>query len=50
MILTYKYRLKGKRTIRQLKQLAFACNQVWNFCAQPRVDGSREGDKCQVIG
>src|SRR3990172_9413 len=34
MILAYKYRLKGKRKVRQLQQLAWAVNQVWNFCAQ----------------
>jgi putative transposase len=32
MILTYKYRLKGKRTVRQQRQFAWAVNQVWNFC------------------
>jgi putative transposase len=34
MILTYKYRLKGKRTIRQQRRYAWAVNQVWNFCVQ----------------
>lgn len=34
MILTYKYRLKGKRSTRQLRRYAWAVNQVWNFCAQ----------------
>jgi putative transposase len=34
MILTYKYRLKGKRAGRQLRRFAFAANQVWNFCVQ----------------
>ena len=34
MILTYKYRLKGKRSERQLRRLTWATNQVWNFCVQ----------------
>ena len=34
MILTYKYRLKGKRSARQLRRLAFQSNQVWNYCVQ----------------
>lgn len=34
MILTYKYRLKGKRSARQLRRFAWAVNQVWNFCVQ----------------
>lgn len=34
MILTYKYRLKGKRASRQLLRFAWASNQVWNFCVQ----------------
>jgi putative transposase len=34
MILTYKYRLKGKRAVRQLRRFAWAANQVWNFCVQ----------------
>jgi len=32
MVLTYKYRLKGKRTVRVLRRHAFAVNQVWNYC------------------
>ena len=32
--LTYKYRIKGKRSIRLLKRYAWACNQCWNFCVQ----------------
>lgn len=32
MILTYKYKLKGKRTVRQLRRYSYACNQVWNYC------------------
>jgi len=32
MILTYKYRLKGKRSCRQLRRMAWATNQVWNYC------------------
>lgn len=34
MILTYKYRLKGKRSCRQNRRFAWAANQVWNFCVQ----------------
>jgi IS605 OrfB family transposase len=34
MILTYKYRLKGKRSARQLRRFSWAVNQVWNFCVQ----------------
>jgi putative transposase len=34
MILTYKYRLKGKRTARQLRRFTWAANQVWNYCVQ----------------
>ena len=34
MILTYKYQLKGKRTVRQLRRFAWAVNQVWNYCVQ----------------
>ena len=34
MILTYKYRLKGKRCHRQLRRFAWATNQVWNYCVQ----------------
>jgi putative transposase len=33
VILTYRYRLKGKRTARQLRRYSWAANQVWNFCA-----------------
>jgi IS605 OrfB family transposase len=41
MILTYKYRLKGKRTVRQLRRFAFAANQVWNFCVATQKDTQR---------
>ncbi len=34
MILTYKYRQKGKRCARQFRRFAWAVNQVWNFCEQ----------------
>ena len=34
MVLTYKYRLKGKRCARQLRHFSWATNQVWNFCVQ----------------
>jgi len=30
--LTFKYRVKGKRSARLLRRYAFAANQVWNFC------------------
>ena len=33
-MLTYKYRLKGKRAVRQLRRLAFQSTQVWNYCVQ----------------
>jgi IS605 OrfB family transposase len=32
MILTYKYRLKGHRVARSLREFSWAVNQVWNFC------------------
>jgi transposase len=34
MILTHKYRLKGKRSVRKLRRHRWACNQVWNYCVQ----------------
>ena len=34
MILTLKYRLKGKRRGRYLRQFCRAVNLVWNFCVQ----------------
>lgn len=34
MILTYKYRLKGKRPRRQLRRYAWAVNRVWNYCVE----------------
>src|SRR5580765_5271813 len=34
MILTYKYLLKGKRCVRQLRRFSWAVNQVWNFSVQ----------------
>jgi putative transposase len=34
MIITYKYRLKGKRGCRQLRRFSWAANQVWNYCVQ----------------
>lgn len=41
MILTYKYRLKGKRTERQLRRFAWAINQVWNFCVATQRETQR---------
>jgi IS605 OrfB family transposase len=41
MILTYKYRLKGKRAARQLRRYAWAVNQVWNFCVQTQKTTQR---------
>jgi hypothetical protein len=43
MILTYKYRLKGKRAARQLRRFAYLTNQVWNYCVatQRRVQRAR---------
>lgn len=34
MKLTYKYRIKGKRSIRLLRGHARAVNQVWNYCVE----------------
>jgi len=34
VIITYKYRLKGRRTARKLRRYAWAVNQVWNYCVQ----------------
>ena len=34
MTLTYKYPLKGFRITRQLRQLAWSVNQVWNYCVE----------------
>lgn len=33
-ILTYKYRLKGRRSVRQLRRFAYLTSQVWNYCVQ----------------
>jgi putative transposase len=41
VILTYKYRLKGKRATRQLRRYAWACNQVWNFCVETQKNTQR---------
>lgn len=41
MILTYKYRLKGKRAARQLRRFAWVINQVWNFCVQTQKKTQR---------
>jgi putative transposase len=41
-LLTYKYRLKGKRCARQLRRAAWAVNQVWNFCAQTQRQAQRQ--------
>lgn len=32
--LTYKYAVKGKRSVRLLRRYAFSVNQVWNFCVE----------------
>lgn len=42
MTLTYKYRLKGKRSKRQLRRFAWAVNQVWNFCVQTQRKVQRD--------
>lgn len=41
-LVTYKYRLKGKRCARQLRRAAWAVNQVWNFCAQTQRQAQRQ--------
>jgi putative transposase len=41
MTLTYKYRLKGKRSARILRRHAWAVNQTWNFCAQAQRAAQR---------
>lgn len=41
MILAYKYRLKDRRAIKQLSQLAWAANQVWNFCVATQKETQR---------
>jgi len=42
MILTYKYKLKGKRAVRQLRAYANACNFVWNFCVKTQKKTQRD--------
>jgi len=41
MLLTYKYRLKGKRAERALRRHTFAINQVWNFCVATQREAQR---------
>ena len=38
MILTYKYRIKDRRARKALRQHAWACNQVWNWCVAQQRD------------
>src|ERR1035437_8643307 len=38
MILTYKYRIKDRRTSRVLAGHAIAVNQVWNYCNALQCD------------
>jgi putative transposase len=38
MFLTYKYRLKDRSARKQLRQHAYAVNQVWNYCAAQQRD------------
>lgn len=38
MILTYKYKLKGRRAARLLAQHAIAVNQAWNYCVAYQRD------------
>lgn len=41
-IVTYRYRLKGKRAARQLRRAAWAVNQVWNWCVQTQRQAQRQ--------
>ncbi len=38
MILTYKYRIKNRRSSRALRRHAIAVNQVWNYCCAQQLD------------
>ncbi|MDE2472716.1 MAG: transposase [Bradyrhizobium sp.] len=38
MLLTYKYRLKDRSAKKQLRDHAYAVNQVWNYCAAQQRD------------
>lgn len=38
MIKTYKYRIKDRSSAKRLRELATACNQVWNWCAAQQRD------------
>lgn len=53
MILTYKYRIKGKRSIRLLKRQAWAINQVWNYCVSIQKETQyryRNGSRAKWLG
>src|SRR5262249_11915381 len=39
--LTYKYKVKGKRSARLLRRYAWAINQVWNFCVATQRETQR---------
>lgn len=41
VLLTYKYRLKGKRAERALGRHASAVNKVWNFCVSVQKEACR---------
>lgn len=41
MYLTYRYRIKGRSAAKKLDQMAFACNQVWNYCGGIQNDSYR---------
>jgi hypothetical protein len=38
VILTYRYRIKDNSAKKTLRRHAFACNQVWNYCAAYQRD------------
>ncbi len=38
MLLTYKYRIKDKSAAKHLRALAYAVNQVWNWCCAQQLD------------
>lgn len=45
MILTFRYRVKGKSTKRELARQARACNTVWNFCGETQEAARRHNKK-----
>lgn len=41
MILTYRYRVKGKSAAKALSRMARAVNFVWNFCGETQEHSRR---------